>query len=142
MFWHKMLRWFGWQPRRQLTPDEALGQWGEERAAAHYRAAGAEVLACNWRCGADELDLVVLERQVLVFVEVKTRQAEQGGAGYRAVGNRKKKALRRAAYGWLKQVGGAPYVRFDIVEVLVCHRGTVRILQHQGVPFFRRRRPR
>ena len=134
-------RWLGLGGRRPLTPDEALGRWGEGQAAAHYRAAGATVLAQNWRHGRDELDLVVLERQVLVFVEVKTRTADFGGAGYHAVDNRKKKALRRAAYGWLKQVGGAPHRRFDVVEVMVCHRGTVRILQHRGVTLFGKRRP-
>ncbi|MEY4034668.1 MAG: hypothetical protein RL492_1862 [Verrucomicrobiota bacterium] len=134
-------RWFGWGPCRTLTPDEALGRWGEAQAAQHYRAAGATVLAQNWRHGRDELDLVVLERQVLVFVEVKTRTADFGGAGYHAVDNRKKTALRRAAYGWLKQIGGAPHRRFDVVEVMVCHRGTVRILQHRGVTLFGKRRP-
>lgn len=134
-------RWFGWGPRQTLTSDEALGRWGEAQAAQHYRAAGATVLAQNWRHGRDELDLVVLERQVLVFVEVKTRTADFGGAGYHAVDNRKKTALRRAAYGWLKQIGGAPHRRFDVVEVMVCHRGTVRILQHRGVTLFGKRRP-
>jgi putative endonuclease len=134
-------RWFRWRLRRPLTADEAFGSWGEEQAARHYRAAGATILAQNWRHGRDELDLVVLERRVLVFVEVKTRTAEMGGGGYYAVDNRKKKALRRAAYGWLKQIGGAPHRRFDVVEVMVCHRGTVRILQHRGVTLFGKRRP-
>ena len=134
-------RWFGWPTRRPLTSDEAFGRWGEGQAAQHYRASGATILAQNWRHGRDELDLVVLERQVLVFVEVKTRTAEISGAGYYAVDNRKKKALRRAAYGWLKQIGGASHRRFDVVEVMVCHRGTVRILQHRGVTLFGKRRP-
>jgi putative endonuclease len=134
-------RWFGPRGRRPLTSDEALGCWGEAQVARHYRAAGATILAQNWRHGRDELDLVVLERQVLVFVEVKTRRADVGGAGYHAVDNRKKTALRRAAYGWLKQIGGAPHRRFDVVEVMVCHRGTVRILQHRGVTLFGKRRP-
>ena len=142
MFLEKIRRWLGCPARRSPTPDEAFGQWGEAQAVRHYRAQGATILARNWRHGLDELDLVVWERQVLVFVEVKTRRAEQGGAGYLAVDNRKKKAVRRAAYGWLRQVGGAPARRFDIVEVLVCHRGTVRILQHRGVLLFGRRRPR
>ena len=141
MFTEFLRRWFRWPPRRPLTADEALGRWGEAQAAQHYRAIGATILAQNWRHGRDELDLIVLERRVLVFVEVKTRTAEIGGAGYYAVDNRKKKALRRAAYGWLKQIGGAPHRRFDVVEVMVCHRGTVRILQHRGVTLFGKRRP-
>ena len=74
-------------------------------------------------------------------MEVKTRRTETGGSGYFAVDKRKKTALRRAAYGWLKRIGGAPFRRFDIVEVMVCHRDTVRILQHRGVTLFGKRRP-
>lgn len=141
MFWRKLLRRLGWLPSRPPTDADALGRWGEGQAASHYRALGATILARNWRHGRDELDLVVLERQVLVFVEVKTRRTETGGSGYFAVDKRKKTALRRAAYGWLKRIGGAPFRRFDIVEVMVCHRDTVRILQHRGVTLFGKRRP-
>jgi Holliday junction resolvase-like predicted endonuclease len=77
---------------------------------------------------------------VLVFVEVKTRTAEHGGAGHAAVDERKRTALRRAAKAWLREIGGAPHWRFDIVEVLVCIDGSVRILQHRGEPLFGPRR--
>jgi putative endonuclease len=97
-------------------------------------------LATNWRHGRDELDLVILEGEVLVFVEVKTRTAEIGGEGYWAVNGRKKRALRRAAGGWLRQIGGKCHTRFDVVEVLVCKKGTVRLLQHRGEVLFGRRR--
>jgi putative endonuclease len=141
MFWRKLLDCFGWTSARPPLDSAELGRWGEGQAARHYRALGATILARNWRHGRDELDLVVLERQVLVFVEVKTRRADFGGEGYLAVDKRKKTALRRAAYGWLKQVGGVPWRRFDVVEVMVCHRGGVRILQHRGVTLFGKRRP-
>jgi len=131
-WWHRYRRW----RERRAT----LGAQGERLAAAHYRRQGGIVLAFNWRAGADELDLVVLEGRVLVFVEVKTRTAEQGGSGHAAVDERKKTALRRAAKAWLREIGGAPHLRFDIVEVLVCKNGPVRILQHRGEPLLGPRR--
>jgi putative endonuclease len=124
-----------WWKRRQN-----LGARGERWAAAHYRRAGATQLAMNWRAGADEIDLVMLEGKVLVFVEVKTRTAAFGGQGHAAVDARKRTALRRAARAWLREIGGAPHWRFDIVEVLVCIDGSVRILQHRGEPLFGPRR--
>ncbi|MEY4307698.1 MAG: hypothetical protein RJA95_1066 [Verrucomicrobiota bacterium] len=117
-----------------------LGAFGERQAEAYYRRHGGRCLALNWRHGRDELDLVVLEGEVLVFVEVKTRTAEQGGEGYWAVNRRKKRALRRAAAAWIRQIGGACHTRFDLVEVLVCKKGTVRLLQHRGEVLFGRRR--
>lgn len=110
-----------------------LGRRGEEEAARHFARRGARVLGRNWRHGRDELDLVALEGAVLVFVEVKTRVAGEAGRGWFAVDARKRRALRRAARGWLRAVGGAPHVRFDIVEVLICHGGKPRIVHHLGV---------
>ena len=127
-----------WWCGRPLPTD--LGSWGERQAEAHYRRQGGRCLATNWRHGRDELDLVVLEGEVLVFVEVKTRTAEIGGEGYWAVNRRKKRALRRAAAGWMRQIRGACHTRFDVVEVLVCKKGTVRLLQHRGEVLFGRRR--
>ncbi len=136
MIW-RIFRWLG---ERWLKPLE-LGERGEHLAEQYYRRLGCKILARNWRSGQDELDLVVLDGAVLVFVEVKTRTADFGGQGYRAVDRRKRNALRRAANAWIWQIGGVPHRRFDILEVMVCQDGTVRMLQHRGVPLFKRRRP-
>jgi putative endonuclease len=133
--WSAFLAWWRGRP---IPAD--LGAWGERRAEEHYRRQGGRCLAVNWRHGRDELDLVVLEGEVLVIVEVKTRTAESGGEGYWAVNRRKKRALRRAAGAWIRQIGGACHTRFDVVEVLVCKKGTVRLLQHRGEVLFGRRR--
>jgi len=54
----------------------ALGRWGEDVAAQHLAASGAQVLARNWRCREGEIDLVVRDPDgTLVFCEVKTRSA-------------------------------------------------------------------
>lgn len=108
--------------------------------ADYFRRRGATVLALNWRSGRDELDLVALEGRVVVFVEVKTRTAEQGGAGWFAVDARKRRALRRAARAWMHEAGGVPHTRFDVVEVLVCHGAVPRIVHHLGVPLLGRAR--
>ena len=132
--WSAFLAWWRGRP---IPAD--LGARGERLAEEHYRRQGGRCLAANWRHGRDELDLVILEGEVLVFVEVKTRTAEFGGEGYWAVNRRKKRALRRAAAGWIRQIGGKCHTRFDVVEVLVCKKGTVRLLQHRGEVLFGRR---
>lgn len=133
MFWQGLHQWI----MRFFQP-LTLGERGERLAEKHYRRQGCKVLAQNWRAGIDELDLVVLEGEVLVFVEVKTRTADWGGAGYRAVNHRKKRAIRRAAMAWLRQIRGVRHTRFDVIEVMVCQGGTVRLLQHRGIPLFRK----
>ncbi len=131
----------GWLLRllgRSPPPD--LGARGEALAAEHYRRRGARILAMNWRRGREELDLVALERGVLVFAEVKARTAGWGGAGRRAVDRRKRLALRRAVRAWLREAGEPASWRFDIVEVLVCHGHPPRILHHVGTSLLGRRR--
>ncbi|MFM7398270.1 MAG: YraN family protein [Verrucomicrobiota bacterium] len=122
-------------------PEESLGAKGERLAAEACQARGARVLARNWRNGRDELDLVLLERGVVVFVEVKTRMTQVAGEGLRAVDRRKKAALRRAAAAWIRQAPSVAHHRFDVMEVMVCHEGPVRILHHRGEVLFGRRRP-
>ncbi len=118
----------------------SLGAKGEALAAGYFQKRGAVLLAQNWRSGRDELDLVVLEGAVVVFVEVKTRTAEQAGSGWFAVDRRKRRALRRVVRAWIQRVGGVPHIRFDVVEVLVCHGVKPRIVHHLGTPLFWRRR--
>ncbi len=132
----RLLSWLLPGPRA-----ETLGAKGERLAAEACRTRGARVLAMNWRHGRDELDLVLLERGVVVFVEVKTRMTHVAGAGLRAVDRRKKAALRRAAAAWIRQAPSVTRHRFDVMEVMVCHEGPVRILHHRGEVLFGRRRP-
>ena len=57
------------------------GQQAENLALAHLQSAGLKLLVRNWRGGGGELDLVMQEGPVLVFVEVRARSSARfGGA--------------------------------------------------------------
>ena len=103
-------------------PAAATGAWGERRAEDYLRRErNFGVLARNWRNPRDrreEIDLVALDGEVLVFVEVKTRAAGARVPGYFAVDRRKRRALRRAARAFLGGLDRPPRTfRFDVVEV-------------------------
>ncbi len=53
-------------------PRQALGVSGERAAERHLRGLGWRVLARRYRTPVGELDLVMRERDTVVFVEVKT----------------------------------------------------------------------
>ncbi|HET9023841.1 MAG TPA: YraN family protein, partial [Burkholderiaceae bacterium] len=55
------------------TPKQRAGAAAEDAAARHLSASGCRVLARNARYREGELDLVVRERDVVVFVEVRLR---------------------------------------------------------------------
>ena len=102
----------------------ALGQAGEDRAAAWYVERGHEVLDRNWRCRDGELDLVTRLGRTVVFCEVKTRSTDAFGVPAEAVGRAKQLRLRRLALQWLAArgpatgVGAAAELRFDVASVI------------------------
>ena len=94
-----------------------LGAEGERRAAAHLEARGYRIDARNVRAGGVEIDLVARRRDLVVFVEVKTRRSARHGAGAEAVGWRKRRRLVAGARAWLAAHGRhARRARFDVIE--------------------------
>jgi putative endonuclease len=106
---------------KPIAPDlskRALGQWGEDRACAHYRRLGYEVVDRNWRCEHGEIDVVARLGNTIVICEVKTRRSSGFGGAAAAVDQRKQQRLRRLAAAWLsdRRVHGVD-VRFDVVAI-------------------------
>ena len=63
-----------------MTVRRDLGDFGERVAAHRLAAAGMHILARNVRVPAGEIDLVASDGEDVVFVEVRTRRGEPGGA--------------------------------------------------------------
>jgi putative endonuclease len=51
------------------------GREGEERAARSLEKRGMRIIARNFRSQAGEIDVIALDKETLVFVEVKTWSA-------------------------------------------------------------------
>lgn len=56
-----------------MAEHNELGKNGENFAVEFLEGKGYQIIARNWRCGNNELDIVALDGDILVFVEVKTR---------------------------------------------------------------------
>jgi putative endonuclease len=103
---------------------DAVGRFGEQRAADHLAAAGLEILARNWRCREGEIDIVARDGPALVFVEVKTRSSLAFGSPAEAVGRAKSARIRQLALRWMlaqRELGVQTFwssVRFDVVSVV------------------------
>jgi len=109
-----------------------LGRYGEDLAAEHLVAAGAVLLARNWRCREGELDIVAREPDgTLVFCEVKTRSGTGFGEPAEAVGPVKARRIRALACRWLadNRPPGAAELRFDVIAI-VRRRGCAPQLSH------------
>ncbi len=92
---------------------------GEKLAARHLRRHGFKILYRNFRGRqGGEIDLVCRDRDVLVFVEVKTRTREDFGRPLEAVNRQKQRRISLGALAWLRLLGNPDILfRFDVVEV-------------------------
>jgi putative endonuclease len=110
----------------------SAGRRGEELAAEHFERLGFTVLARNHRTRFGELDLVVYDGTVLVFVEVKTRRSDAREA-WESLHDRKRSQVRRMAVAWLAESADRPFsaqLRFDGVAVLLDRDGELVRLDH------------
>ncbi len=101
------------------TPRQRAGAAAEAAAERHLCESGCRVLARNARYREGELDLVVREHDVVVFVEVRLRGSERYGGALASVDVHKQRRLARAARRWLAEHYGErwPACRFDVVAV-------------------------
>lgn len=116
------------------------GIFGEQAAERFLRRKGYGLLARRWRCFGGEIDLIMLDRRVLVFVEVKTRDEKNPAGGYGAACVfRKKKSLRHACFQYLQQLENPPQTfRYDVVEIKMPARWcrADAIYHFENVPLF------
>ncbi len=71
---------------------------GEQTAADWLKNhAGMQLLESRYRNKAGEIDLIMKDRDTIVFVEVKTRLHTFTGSGLQAVDRRKQQRIARAA---------------------------------------------
>lgn len=109
---------------RRLFAGSPLGKRGEALAARFLRRRGCKILARGSRLFPGELDLVALDRDTVVFVEVKTRRSAEAGHPVEAVTPAKQRRLTRLAVTFLKRHGLLERpARFDVIAITWPERG-------------------
>jgi len=110
----------------------ALGAWGERVAAKELKRRGFKILYRNYRGPhGGEIDLVCRDREILVFVEVKTRSREEHSRPLDAVNRKKQKLIQRGALAWLRLLGRPDLTfRFDVVEVIASKPPEIRVIEN------------
>jgi len=97
-----------------------LGQKGEELALRFLKKNGYRIIQTNYSCKLGEVDIIAQEKDVLVFVEVKTRTSMAFGPPQLAVTPTKQHQLSKVALYFLKEKRiEDPKARFDVVAILL-----------------------
>ena len=101
------------------------GKRGEEKVYRYLLDKGYTVLERNWRIGHKEVDFVVLDGEILVIVEVKTRSVAEEYPE-EILSYRKKKNLLLAGAAYLNKHHMKRELRFDLVLVT----GPTMLVEH------------
>jgi putative endonuclease len=101
----------------KVTPSSALGAAGEKIAAQHLQRSGCRIVARNWRTRLGEVDIICVDRDTLVFVEVKSAHRASALPPEVRVNQRKRHKLLALAEHYLKLHPTDRPVRFDVVSV-------------------------
>lgn len=102
-----------------MKPDrQGRGAWAEQLALEYLEGAGLRLLERNFRCRLGEIDLIMADGAVLVFVEVRFRASTRYGAGFESVTRAKQSKLLSAARAYLaRHKAGTAHCRFDVISV-------------------------
>jgi putative endonuclease len=109
---------------KQTPAHQRTGRRGEEEAYFHLRRRGYLMVARNFRTARHhgEIDLIGWDKDVLCFIEVKTRTTRDVKPAEAAVDREKRRAIRTVVRDYLRllperQFTEAPQWRFDVVTV-------------------------
>jgi putative endonuclease len=110
-------------PHSRLTFGQRQGQIAEDQALTYLIQQGLSLIARNVRFRVGEIDLIMREGQVILFIEVRFRQPSHFGGAALTVTASKQRRIRRAAMLWLTQQSLVDRVpcRFDVMAMSPSH---------------------
>jgi putative endonuclease len=123
-FTHATIRALDWLAERTLSPEKApahqrTGRRGEEAAYFYLRKLGYIIVSRNFRSPhrRGEIDLIGWDKDVLCFIEVKTRTTRDVKPAEAAVDHDKQRELAAVAREYLRHLPEPCQWRLDIVSV-------------------------
>lgn len=93
------------------------GAWGESVAAQYLTKKRYNLVAANYSCRFGEIDLIVCDKEFLVFVEVKLRKSARFARAAEHVDIYKQNRLRTTAELYLSENPTDLQPRFDVIEI-------------------------
>jgi putative endonuclease len=97
---------------------QQLGKEGEEIATAHLIKENYKILARNYRSGRAEIDIIAMKDDLIIIVEVKTRETDKYGNPEESVGTGKINMLSQGAENFMLDRDLHNNVRYDIISII------------------------
>jgi len=102
-------------PERMNT--YAKGLKGEDLAMEHLQAKGMVLVSKRYRSPYGEIDLVMLDGDIIVFVEVKSRTKGDKGSGVASITKAKQRRIIHTASMYMASQQMDMLSRFDAVDI-------------------------
>lgn len=119
-----------------MLSNNEIGQKGEKLAVKHLVENGYTLLETNWRFKRAEIDIIAKKDEVLIFVEVKTRNYTYYGHPSEFVTQKKESMVMDAAQRYMETIDYSWEIRFDIITVILTKSGDCKKLEHFEDAFF------
>ena len=114
-----------------MTYQREIGNTGEHLAAEYLKEKGYQLLDQNFHTRYGELDLVMLNNEIIVFVEVKARTSKAFGSPEDSITPSKLEHIQNAGLLWLQEHPEAPDDwRIDVVSILMDHNRKPKNIKH------------
>ena len=98
---------------------EALSEAASRAAASYLEGQGFRVLDRNWRSGSEILPIIAADHRVLVVIDLRVRAGTRHGTPLEALGEDRRRTMRRLAARWLAEHGKRyDQIRIDVVGLL------------------------
>ncbi len=105
------------KPPRPKTAAQGIGQQAEDMALAWLQTQGLRLIARNYHSRYGEIDLILLDRKTLVFVEVRYRRSRRHGSAAESVTRQKQARLLNTAACFLRDYRHDGPSRFDVAAL-------------------------
>lgn len=119
------------KPASKMSTAQEQGKLAENLACQYLEKKGFKLLDKNYQCRFGELDLIMQDKNSLVFVEVRYRSNSSFGTGAETITiNKQSKLIKTASEYLLRHAKLAKYpARFDVVSMSGSLHGSVENLK-------------
>jgi putative endonuclease len=96
-----------------------LGQDAEQKALNYLLAQGLKCVTRNYRCRLGEIDLIMRDKEYLVFIEVRARVSSDYGGGIASITYAKRQKIIKTTSHYLlsNKITDKYPVRFDVISL-------------------------
>jgi putative endonuclease len=97
----------------------AIGKSAEQKACAYLKDQGLMLLTANYRTMLGEIDLIMQDKNTIVFIEIRSKSQYHYGDALSTIDYKKQRKLIKTAYSYLQNFckTNDKDFRFDVIGI-------------------------